>query len=202
MRLVLGSRSPARLATLRAAGVDPVVLVSSVDEDRVLAEAGDVTPAEAVALLARAKALVVAARHPAAPDDVIIGCDSMLELDGTVLGKPADTAEARERWRAMRGRAGHLHTGHCLVLPDGTEAAGVSTTTVHFADVTNEEIDAYVATGEPLHVAGAFTIDGLGGAFVRSIEGDHHGVVGISLPLVRDLLGRLGLRWIDLWPTR
>ncbi|SDS72542.1 septum formation protein [Paraoerskovia marina] len=201
MRLVLGSRSPARLATLRAAGIEPVVLVSSVDEDRVLREAGDVTPTEAVTLLAEAKAAVVARAHPAMAGDVVIGCDSMLELDGRVLGKPADADEARARWRAMRGRTGHLHSGHCVILADGTRSSAVSTTAVHFADVSDEEIDAYVATGEPLHVAGAFTIDGLGGAFVRGIDGDHHGVVGISLPLVREMLVGLGVRWTDLWTT-
>lgn len=208
--LVLASASPARLATLRSAGIEPTVAVSAVDEPAVLAAAGDVPPAEAVLLLARAKARDVAPGHAGA---LVLGCDSMLELDGRVLGKPADAAEARERWRAMRGRSGRLHTGHWLVDrrhgagggggADGGDAApesgATSTTVVHFADVTDAEIDAYVATGEPLWVAGAFTIDGLGGAFITGVEGDHHGVVGLSLPLLRDLLAARGVPLHTLW---
>ena len=124
----------------------------------------------------------------------------MLELDGEAFGKPHDPDEATRRWQAMRGRSGVLHTGHCLRdSVTGNVAAATASTTVHFADVTDDEIAAYVATGEPLHVAGAFTVDGLGGAFVTGIEGDHHNVVGISLPLVRDLLAELGHSWTDLW---
>lgn len=201
MRLVLGSASPARLATLRAAGLDPEVHVSSVDEPALLRAAGDdATPADQVLLLARAKARDVA---PAEPGAVVVGCDSMLELDGEVHGKPADAAEAVARWRRMRGRSGVLHTGHWLIDTRSTSAAevgAVSSTTVHFADLSDAEIDAYVATGEPLAVAGAFTVDGLGGPFVTRIEGDHHGVVGISLPLLRTLLAELGLSLTDLWP--
>ncbi|RMI12634.1 Maf family protein [Cellulomonas triticagri] len=198
MTLVLASASPARLATLRAAGIEPVVSVSDVDEPAVLAAAGDVAPAEAVLLLARAKAEAVAPAHPGA---LVLGCDSMLELDGEVLGKPADADEAVARWRAMRGRSGCLHTGHWLVdgraAPSG--AGATSTTVVHFADVGDEEIAAYVATREPLWVAGAFTIDGLGGAYITGVEGDHHGVVGLSLPLLRTLLGERGVAWHSLW---
>ncbi|QZN86442.1 nucleoside triphosphate pyrophosphatase [Cellulomonas sp. C5510] len=213
--LVLASASPARLATLRAAGIEPTVAVSAVDEPAVLAAAGSVTPAEAVLLLARAKARDVAPAHPGA---LVLGCDSMLELDGEVLGKPADAAEATARWRAMRGRAGLLHTGHWLVdarhgnaaadasteaepeAESEAESGATSTTVVHFADVTDAEIAAYVATGEPLHVAGAFTIDGLGGPFVERIEGDHHGVVGLSLPLLRRLLATRAVPIPTLWP--
>ena len=135
----------------------------------------------------------------------------MLELDGEVHGKPADAQVARERWRRMRGRSGVLHTGHWLIdMRDvrdpqsggsGATLGAVSSTTVHFARPTDAEIDAYVATGEPLAVAGAFTLDGLGGAYVRGIEGDHHGVVGLSLPLLRDLLGEAGVTWHSLWRT-
>jgi len=218
LRLVLASRSPARLATLRAAGVEPLVRVSGVDEDAVLRDAaaqrgGLLDPVDAVLVLARAKAeeVVRALAADAAPvvgaDDalLLVGCDSMLELDGEVLGKPADADDARARWHAMRGRAGVLHTGHWLVdlrsgaaAGPGAAVGGTSSTTVHFADLSDEEIDAYVATGEPLHVAGAFTVDGLGGPYVERIEGDHHGVVGISLPLLRSLLRETGVAWHEL----
>ncbi|MET3976419.1 nucleoside triphosphate pyrophosphatase [Cellulosimicrobium sp. TH-20] len=212
LRLLLASRSPARLATLRAAGVDPLVRVSGVDEDAVLREAaaerGGLEPVDAVLVLARAKAEEVvrtldpAAGAPEADAALLVGCDSMLELDGEVLGKPADADDARARWRAMRGRAAVLHTGHWLVDLRPADAGGTgaavgatSSTVVHFADLADDEIDAYVATGEPLHVAGAFTVDGLGGPYVERIEGDHHGVVGISLPLVRSLLREVGVAW-------
>ncbi|MFD1717050.1 Maf family protein [Georgenia deserti] len=217
--LLLASASPARLATLRSAGLDPQVAVSDVDEPAVLARAaaaaeaagsGPVPAADQVLLLARAKAEDVRGRAPTvdgtAPT-VTVGCDSMLEMtaaDGerAVVGKPADVAEATARWRSMRGRSGILHTGHWLIRADGATAAATSSTTVHFADVTDGEIEAYVATGEPLRVAGAFTVDGLGGPFVRGIEGDHHGVVGLSLPLLRELLGDLGLAITDFWRER
>lgn len=207
-RLVLASASPARRATLAAAGLDPLVQVSSVDEDAVIARYG-VTAAEDIALvLARAKAEDVAAVIPSVVDEdvLVVGCDSVLELDGEVHGKPGEPQVARDRWRRMRGRSGVLHTGHWVVDLRDREAGGsgatlgaVSSTTVHFARLSDDEIDAYVATGEPLAVAGAFTVDGLGGAYVRGIEGDHHGVVGISLPLLRELLGEAGVAWHTLW---
>lgn len=227
-RLVLASQSPARLATLKSAGVTPEVVVSGVDEDQVLADAadrfGELDPADAVLVLAQAKAEDVAARleqdrdgvevdeaaEPVEPatsrtDVIVVGCDSMLEIDGTIVGKPADAASARERWRTMRGGKGVLHTGHWVVdLRDdasggtGGTIGSTSSTTVWFADIDDDEIDAYVATDEPLYVAGAFTIDGLGGPYVERIEGDHHGVVGISLPLLRELLGELGVPWREL----
>lgn len=200
-RLLLASASPGRLATLRRAGVEPLVQVSGVDEELVLTTAPVMpAPAEAALLLARAKAEAVAA---GASDVVVVGCDSVLELDGAVHGKPRDAAEATARWRAMRGRTGVLHSGHWVVdrrtAGPGGAAGAVASTTVHFADVTDDEIGAYVATGEPLHVAGGFTVDGLGGAFVEGVEGDHHNVVGLSLPLLRRLLADLGVRWTDLW---
>jgi septum formation protein len=127
----------------------------------------------------------------------------VLELGGAALGKPGDADEAAARWRDMRGRSGVLHTGHALRdTASGHVASATASTTVHFADVSDDEIAAYVATGEPLHVAGAFTIDGLGGAFVTGIEGDHHNVVGVSLPLVRELVAELGRSWVDLWAAR
>lgn len=201
--LVLASASPARLTTLRAAGIEPTVVVSTVDEDLAVAEAteryGPLEPADIALLLARAKAEDVASGLEAGA--VVIGCDSVLELDGEVHGKPADAAEAISRWHRMRGRSGVLHTGHWLVDdrgPGGATLGATASTTVHFATLSDAEIDAYVATGEPLTVAGAFTIDGLGGAFVTAVEGDHHNVVGLSLPLLRDLLGDAGIGWFDV----
>jgi septum formation protein len=214
MRIVLASASPARLATLRAAGISPEVMVSDVDEDRLTQRAGSPKPTELVALLARAKAAAVVQRltsdapKGAAQDTVVVGCDSMLEIDGRALGKPASAQEAIARWRQMRGRTGVLQTGHALTRLGGIGHSGtdlaptlveVSSTVVRFADVTDSEIEAYVGTGEPLHVAGAFTLDGLGGWFISGVEGDHHGVVGISLPLVRLMLMRLGISVTDLW---
>jgi septum formation protein len=209
LALVLASASPARLATLRAAGVEPLVRVSGVDEDAAVAaaqEALDVPLAagDVALLLARAKAEDVVA-HLGAEDDgaaLVLGCDSVLELDGEVHGKPADAAEAAARWRRMRGSSGTLHTGHWLVdLRDpadggsGGLVGATASTVVHFADLSDDEVDAYVATGEPLRVAGAFTIDGLGAPFVAGIEGDHTNVVGISLPLLRELVRELGIPW-------
>lgn len=275
--LILASQSSGRLATLRAAGVEPIVRVSDVDEPAVLAAlarerrtVGDPGPsgAQQVQALARAKALAVAGTFKADPPRqgpveagspkagfagagspgtgplgagspkadpleagsrgvvrpgsggrdaggrdaggrdaaamsagaFVVGCDSMLEIDGRIVGKPGDPRTAVERWRSMRGATGILHTGHTLVrLPDGATAEGVSSTVVHFASPSDAEIEAYVATGEPLWCAGAFTIDGLGGAFVEGVEGDPHGVVGLSLPLLRRLVIELDGSWTDLW---
>jgi len=196
-RLVLASASPARLATLRAAGIEPSIVVSGVDEDQVTG----LGPAPLAQRLAELKCAAVS--EQLTDGSVVLGCDSVLDLDGAALGKPADPAEAVERWRAMRGRTGVLHTGHCLRdTASGRQATRTGSTRVHFADVTDDEITAYVASGEPLEVAGAFTIDGLGGAFITGIDGDHHNVVGLSLPLLRDLLAELGHRWTDLWAKR
>lgn len=195
-RLVLASASPARRTTLRAAGLDPIVVVSGVDESQVV----DVPPAELALQLAELKCAAVVGRAEVPADALVLGCDSVLDLDGEALGKPHDADEAARRWRAMRGRSGVLHSGHCLRdVASGRVAAATGSTTVHFADVTDDEIDAYVATGEPLEVAGAFTIDGVGGAFVTAIEGDHHNVVGVSLPLLRELVLELGHAWPSLW---
>jgi len=199
VHLILASQSPARLATLRSAGVEPSVIVSGVDEDQV----DGLPPAELALQLAELKAAAVAARPEGPAEALVLGCDSVLELDGQALGKPMDAADAVARWQDMRGRTGILHTGHSLHdRASGQVAAATASTTVHFADLSDAEIEAYVATGEPLHVAGAFTVDGLGGAFVTRIEGDHHNVVGLSLPLLRDLVTELGHRWTDLWSRR
>ncbi len=196
--LVLGSASPARLATLRSAGVEPVVVVSGVDESQV----GDLAPVDVAGALARLKAAAVVGREDVPPAALVLGCDSVLELDGQALGKPGGPEEAVQRWQAMRGRTGVLHSGHSLHdTTTGRVAEATVSTTVHFADVADDEIEAYVATGEPLHVAGAFTIDGLGGAFVSGIEGDHHNVVGLSLPRLRLLVAELGHSWTALWSS-
>ncbi|ATE57245.1 MULTISPECIES: Maf family protein [Actinosynnema] len=201
MRFVLASQSPARLAVLKAAGVTPVVRVSGVDEDAVAAGLGEPTPAALVTALAVAKAEAVAVDER---DAVVIGCDSMLlTADGQVQGKPATTEIARERWGRMAGTTGTLLTGHALlVVRDGEVVERVAEhegTLVRFAEPTAAELDAYLATGEPLHVAGAFTLDGLGGWFVEGIDGDPSSVIGISLPLTRRLLRRVGLSVADLW---
>ena len=212
MRLYLASTSPARLATLRAAGIEPVLLSSGVDEEAAVAAAGPLTAPEMVLLLARLKAEAVVGRlvdgEPI--DGFILGGDSAFELDGAVFGKPHLPEIARERWLAQRGREGQLHSGHWLIdhraatIPepvDGRMAVGgVSTAVVRFAaSITDAEIDAYIATGEPLEVAGAFTIDSLGGAFISEVRGDPHAVVGLSLALVRELLLGFDVSWTDLW---
>jgi len=196
---VLASASPARLATLRSAGLDPLVVVSGVDETVL----DGLPPAELAPGLAELKCSAVAdraAEHALPPGALVLGCDSILELGGAALGKPADAADAVRRWQAMRGRSGMLHSGHCLRdTTTGRTELRSAATTVHFADVDDDEIEAYVATGEPLHVAGAFTVDGLGGAFVTGIEGDFHTVVGVSLPLLRTMVRGLGHSWTGLW---
>ena len=193
MRVVLASASPARLAVLRGAGLDPEIIVSGVDED-----AFEASPTrELVGLLAGAKARAVAA---GLDDGLVIACDSMLDLDDQAYGKPADAAEAIAQWRQMSGKTGTLFTGHCVVdAANGGSAWGVAATTVRFGTPTEDEIAAYVATGEPLKMAGAFTIEGLGGWFVDSIDGDHNNVIGISLPLLRRLLVNFGLTIPSLW---
>ena len=204
MRVILASASPARLGLLRAAGLDPLVEVSDVDEDALLAALPGVAPGEAVTALARAKASTVAARvGPVHPDAVVIGCDSMLHLGGELAGKPGTPEVARARWTGMAGRSGELVTGHAVLRLAGgrvtATAAAPATTTVRFGTPTDTELDAYLASGEPLQVAGAFTLDGLGGWFVDGIDGDPSTVIGISLPLTRALLAEVGVTVTDLW---
>lgn len=200
--LVLASASPARLAVLRGAGIEPLVLVSEVDEDAVVAQYGVTDPMDIALVLARSKAEAVAAREDV-PAGLVLGCDSVLDRNGVAEGKPGTAEVARQRWQAMRGTSAVLHTGHWLIdtRDDGSGATlgAIASTTVHLADASDSEIAAYVATGEPLAVAGACTIDGIGGAFVSGIEGDHTNVIGVSLPLLRDLCTDVGVPYPSLW---
>ncbi len=191
--LVLASGSTARLRLLLDAGFDPVVELSGVDENGIEAED---TPS-LVGVLAERKAEAVS---PRAGDAVVVGCDSLFEFEGRVHGKPASAAEARDWLRSMRGRAGTLFTGHCVIDgSSGARAVGVATTVVRFAETTDEEIDAYLSTGEAMAAAGAFTLDGRSAPFVDGVEGDPSNVIGLSLPLLRKLLGELGIELTDLW---
>ena len=204
--VVLASTSPARLTLLRSGGIEPVTIAPMVDEDEVtavgIAQGLITNTSQMVGLLARAKAEAVLTR-PEAAGAVIIGCDSSLEFAGESLGKPHQPQVAIDRWKAMRGKSGRLYSGHWVIdnrNPQAPNAVGrVSHATVHFANLSDAEIEAYVATGEPLKVAGAFTIDGLGGAFVSRIEGDPHTVVGLSLPTLRELILELGIAYPTLW---
>ena len=232
-QLVLASKSPARYTTLRNAGVNPLVVVSTVDEDAVAAALPpDASPARLVCALAEAKALSVAHRlvraweqpgidpdassvtadltgAPSARQYLVLGCDSMLEINRRMVGKPHTAEVARQRIQDMRGTDATLWTGHSLVVVEHTDRWSVgkvdtraASTIVHFGDISDEEIEAYVRTGEPLNVAGSFTIDGFGGPFVRGVTGDPHSVVGVSWPLLRDLVKQAGVFWPDLWETQ
>lgn len=211
-RVLLGSASPARRRVLTAAGLAPLVLISDIDEDALADRLAGEAPERIVTALAEAKAeaivgAVTASRDPeiaaVAADGVVLTCDSMLLLDGELSGKPHTPEVAVQRWRRMRGRTGELLTGHCVTRMLGgavaQTAAGTRSTTIAFSDVSDEVIERYVATGEPLAVAGAFTLDGLGGWLLDGIDGDPSSVIGISLPLTRDLLAAVGVDVTSLW---
>ncbi|MCR3746193.1 Maf family protein [Lentzea californiensis] len=199
MRLILASQSPARLSVLRSAGIEPVVRVSGVDEDALVESLENPTPEETVVALSAAKAEAI--EH----DDecVVVGCDSMLLFEGELVGKPGTPEVARERWHRVAGKSGVLITGHTVLRVSGGvvtgRASAAESTTVRFGTPSEEELEAYIATGEPLHVAGGFTIDGLGGWFIDGIDGDHTSVIGISLALTRRLLGQVGVSVSTLW---
>jgi septum formation protein len=186
---------------LRNAGIEPVVQVSGVDEDALIASLpADASPADTVAALAEAKARTVAADHA---DAVIVGCDSMLFQDGELGGKPGTADRARARWQKMAGGTGDLLTGHAVLrVRDGVVAAsatGTVSTLIRFGEPSPAELEAYVRTGEPLEVAGGFTLDGYGGWFVEGVDGDPSSVIGISLPLTRKLLIEVGVSVVSLW---
>ena len=203
---MLGSASPGRLKVLRQAGTDPLVIVSGVDEDRLTTTLGwDASPGDVVCALAQAKAERVAGEldSAVAADCVVIGCDSMLYLDGRLCGKPQSVADARQLWQSIAGRAGQLYTGHCVIRMLNHEIvhreAQTSITTVHFGTPSPDDLEAYLASGESLRVAGGFTLDGLGGWFIDGVDGDPSAVVGIGLPLTRLLLDRAGVSIAALW---
>ncbi len=208
--LVLGSASPARATLLRAAGITPVIWHSQVDEDALIASAGDLVtdPPALTQMLATAKGRDVAeqvraGQVPDVPPDaraLVVGADSMLEFDGQVLGKARTAQEVRDRWAAMSGRSGVLVTGHTVIdLDSGRMVERAVATTIRFGHPDPVELEAYIASGEPLAVAGSCTIDGLGGPFIEGIEGDHSNVIGLALPTLRAMVAELGVRWTDLW---
>jgi septum formation protein len=196
--LVLASASPARKRLLTDAGITPVIRVSDVDERAIENSMPQATPAELCLELARAKARAVAPEFAGRADTIVIGCDSVLDINGVAFGKPEDAATARSRWQQMSGRSGILRTGHWVIRGDDEIGEVASTTVVHGV-LTDAEIDAYIATGEPLQVAGGFTLDGLGAPFVERIDGHPSNVIGLSLPLLRSLLSRMGVNWPSLW---
>jgi septum formation protein len=209
-RLILASQSPARTKLLSHAGIRHEILISDVDEDAVQARYGVTDPHDTALLLARAKAEAVASL-PEAEGALVLGCDSVFEFDGEAHGKPYTAEVARERMLRMSGAMGVLHTGHWLVdcrdtdPDDGTSAGSgatlgaVTSAEVHFMEMSSEEIEAYIATGEPLQCAGSFTIDGYGGAFIRKVDGDPHTVVGLSISTLRGLLGQAQVGITELW---
>lgn len=206
-RLVLGSASAGRLGVLRHAGVEPLVVVSDVDEDAIIDRLGTASPAAVVDALAAAKASRVVELLDAgsAADCVVIGCDSMLEIDGRLCGKPGSVDAARRQWQSMAGSTGSLHTGHCtLRVQDGVitgQAGETGSTAVYFGTPGVDDLTAYLSSGEPLQVAGGFTLDGLGGWFIDRIEGDPSNVIGLSLPVLRSLLAQLEISVASVWDS-
>jgi septum formation protein len=205
VQLVLASQSPARLQVLRGAGIEPLVYISGVDENAIMDSYPEESPAESIVIgLAEAKARTVASAVAAElPDSVVIGCDSMLAHEGLLVGKPGSPDMARQRWMMMSGGTGVLHTGHTVLRIQGGApgmiASATASTTIRFGSPSPAEVEAYIATGEPMSVAGGFTLDGYGGWFIDGIDGDPSAVIGISLPLTRRLLIEVGVSVMDLW---
>lgn len=196
LQFVLASASPARRKLLQNAGIEPIVRQSDFDESQVRVS----DPAELVQILAQRKAETVASQFP---DALILGCDSVLLVDGEIHGKPVDAEEAIARWKIMRGNVGDLYTGHVLIdTKQSKTLVELQVTRVYFADLSDRQITAYVATGEPLKCAGCFAIDGRGGLFVEKLEGCHSNVIGLSLPLLRRMLEELGYDVTDFWQNR
>jgi len=195
VQIILASASPSRLRLLESVGITPSILVSGVDEES--SELESLSPAELVIALAILKAHTVKEKAPA--NSLILGCDSTFEFEGKSLGKPITRANAVERCKQLSGKAGYLHTGHCIIdLKQEIELSERSTANVQFAQMTDEEIENYVDSGEPLNVAGGFTLDGLSAPFITKIEGDPSGIIGLSLPLLRKMIISLGYRWSEL----
>ncbi len=197
MRLVLASQSPSRRMLLEQGGVRPVLRPANIDEDALIAQIADAEPHDIVSALARAKAETVA---PEFPEDVVIGCDSMLLLDGTLLGKPHTPERAIERWKAQRGKTAHLLTGHAVCFR-GEWVVDTVSTAIRFGEVSDADIAAYAHSGQPLGCAGAFTLEALGSWFIDSIDGDPTSVIGLSMPLLRKYLYRFGLDASDFWES-
>lgn len=198
-KIVLASQSTSRRRLLEGAGLNPTIIVSNVDEETDFFNA--MTPADMVIALAVTKAHTVREQidYPA----LIIGCDSTFDVDGVSFGKPGTTEVARERAKAISGRSGLLHTGHCIIdTEQGREIADRVTTKVTFSELTDQEIEDYIASGEPLHVAGGFTLDGFGSPFIPVIEGDYTNVVGISMPFLRSAMSQLGYSWPEVKEMR
>ena len=201
-QVLLASASASRYRLLIDGGIKPLVQISAVDEDAITAQLGNISPAQLVTELATAKGKAVASDVTVTQDRnlLIIAADSMLEFDGQMYGKPLTAQIAKTRWQAMRGNSGYLHSGHWICdLVTGKETTGVAGAHVHFADVSDEEIDRYVASGEPLNVAGGFTHEGRSAAFISSINGDVAAVAGMSMILIRQLTSQLGISWTQLW---
>ena len=208
-RVILASASPARLQLLRNAGLSPEVHVSHVDEEKIESTLPSITPVELAQLLAQLKCEEVSRQRTQLPDgkvatdEIIIGCDSVFEHEGKAYGKPETSDIARERWKSMMNSTGTLHTGHHVIYINeaGRQSAASATTStdVTLGNLTDIEVEAYLASGEPFNVAGGFTLDALGGAFVEGVQGDPSNVIGISLPTTRRLITQLGLTWTDLW---
>jgi septum formation protein len=198
--VILASASPARLMLLRSQKINPIVIPSEINERQIEEEHKDQKTEVIVEKLSIAKANYVLENNLSIDKGILIAADSMLEFDSKSFGKPLNASNAIERWKQMRGKIGILHTGHTVIRLDNKQTISrVVSTKVQFANVDDEEIISYVASGEPLQVAGAFTLDSLGAAFVTQVQGDHSNVVGLSLPTLREIVRELGLSWTSLW---